>query len=170
MKYKERKLFQNEGLILATIPHRFFAWVIDWIIIWLLIITVLLLFSWIGPDLEVMNIENLLQIKFHVELESKSLSEITGSILKIVIAFLPVVYFAIITYFTNGLTIGKKILGIRVLSLYHSRLNFWHCTERSLGYIASSLELGLGFFQALWNPNRMALHDKIGETIVVKKQ
>jgi predicted esterase YcpF (UPF0227 family) len=36
-----------------------------------------------------------------------------------------------------------------------------------LGYYASVLEFGFGFIQALWNPNRMALHDKIGETIVI---
>jgi hypothetical protein len=32
------------------------------------------------------------------------------------------------------------------------------------------LEFGFGYIQALWNPNRMALHDKIGETIVIKLQ
>jgi hypothetical protein len=37
-----------------------------------------------------------------------------------------------------------------------------------LGYFASAFEFGFGFFQAFWNPNRMALHDKIGETIVIE--
>ena len=32
------------------------------------------------------------------------------------------------------------------------------------------LSLDLDLIQALWNPNRMALHDKIGETIVIKLQ
>jgi len=46
-------------------------------------------------------------------------------------------------------------------------LGFWHCFERSLGYFTSALEFGFGYIQAIWNPNRMALHDKIGETIVI---
>ena len=40
-------------------------------------------------------------------------------------------------------------------------------TKRSLGYIASTLEAGLGFLQVFWNPNKMTLHDKIGETVVI---
>jgi uncharacterized RDD family membrane protein YckC len=37
-----------------------------------------------------------------------------------------------------------------------------------LGYFASALEFGFGYIQAIWNPNRMSLHDKIGETIVIQ--
>jgi hypothetical protein len=51
--------------------------------------------------------------------------------------------------------------------MYHRRLGLWHCIERSLGYIASTLEAGLGFLQVFWNPNKMTLHDKIGETVVI---
>jgi len=51
--------------------------------------------------------------------------------------------------------------------LYQEHLGLWHCVERSLGYFASALEFGFGYVQAFWNPNRMTLHDKIGETIVV---
>ena len=59
---------------------------------------------------------------------------------------------------------------IRVLSLYHEHPGLWHYFERSLGYYASVPEFGFGFIQAIWNPDRMALHDKIGETIVIKLQ
>jgi len=70
-------------------------------------------------------------------------------------------------YCIKGQTIGKIFLKIKVVSLYHEKLGFWHCFERSLGYFTSALEFGFGFIQAIWNPNRMALHDKIGETIVI---
>jgi len=37
------------------------------------------------------------------------------------------------------------------------------------GYVASTLELGIGFYQVFWNPNRMTLHDRIAElTIDIK--
>jgi hypothetical protein len=56
---------------------------------------------------------------------------------------------------------------IRVISLFHQHIGLLHSFERSLGYFASALEGGFGYIQAFWNPNRMSLHDKIGETIVV---
>jgi len=88
--------------------------------------------------------------------------------LKFLFGLLPVLYFAISFYFWKGKTIGKYFLRIKVLSLYHEHLGLWHCIERSLGYFASALEFGFGYLQAFWNPNRMTLHDKIGETIVIE--
>jgi uncharacterized RDD family membrane protein YckC len=46
-------------------------------------------------------------------------------------------------------------------------LTLWHCVERALGYGASALELGFGFFQYFMHPNRQTVHDRIAETIVV---
>jgi len=78
-----------------------------------------------------------------------------------------VAYFALATYFGHGATPGKKLLGIRVVSLAHPRLSMWHCTERALGYAASSLEAGFGFIQYFTHHNRQTVHDRIAETIVV---
>jgi uncharacterized RDD family membrane protein YckC len=77
-------------------------------------------------------------------------------------------YFGLWTYFGKGQTLGKKLMRIRVVSLTHSHLGFWHSIERSLGYGASILEGGFGFFQFFIYPNRQTLHDRIAETIVVK--
>lgn len=40
--------------------------------------------------------------------------------------------------------------------------------SRAGGYSASLSTLGLGFFEALWDPNRRALHDKIAATVVIR--
>jgi uncharacterized RDD family membrane protein YckC len=88
--------------------------------------------------------------------------------IKTCLGFVPILYFAISNYITNGQSFGKKILGIKIISIYHHRIGLWHCIERSLGYVASTLELGIGFYQVFWNPNRMTLHDRIAETIVIK--
>lgn len=171
MKYKKRlEWSMNTKQTLATIPNRLFAMIIDWISILMIMYLSLRIFSWLGPDIEKVNLENLLEIKVHIEIESKYLSKNAIKILSIIYAFIPIIYFSLISYFTNGQSIGKKIIGIKIISIYHDRLNLWHCTERSLGYIASSLELGLGFLQVFWNHNRMTLHDKIGETVVIKIQ
>jgi uncharacterized RDD family membrane protein YckC len=49
-----------------------------------------------------------------------------------------VVYFTIGLYLGKGRTIGKKICRIRVVSLVHDHISFWHAFERSLGYGASA--------------------------------
>lgn len=78
-----------------------------------------------------------------------------------------ILYFGVATYLGRGATIGKHLLGIRVVSLVHHRLSLWHCIERALGYAASSLEAGFGFLQYFKHPNRQTVHDRIAETIVV---
>ena len=105
---------------------------------------------------------------FDVEIEMNNTPSYIITFLKFLFGLLPVLYFAISFYFWKGQTIGKHFLRIKLLSLYHEHLGLWHCIERSLGYFASALEFGFGYIQAFWNPNRMTLHDKIGETIVIQ--
>ena len=77
-----------------------------------------------------------------------------------------VIYFSLALYMGNGQTIGKRIMGTRVISLTHSRMTLWQATERALGYGASFLEAGFGFLQYYINANRQCVHDRIAQTIV----
>jgi uncharacterized RDD family membrane protein YckC len=79
-----------------------------------------------------------------------------------------VIFFGLSLYWGQGRTIGKRIMRIRVVSLYHKHLSLWHCVERALAYGASALELGFGFVQYFMHPNRQTVHDRIAETIVVE--
>jgi uncharacterized RDD family membrane protein YckC len=79
-----------------------------------------------------------------------------------------VLYFGLCVWKTNGLTLGKRLLGIRVASLTHPRIRLWQSVERALGYGASALEGGFGFFQYFFYPNHVCVHDRIAETIVVR--
>jgi uncharacterized RDD family membrane protein YckC len=81
-----------------------------------------------------------------------------------------VVYFGSFTYLGHGQTPGKRLLKIRVVSLVHDRLSLWQSIERALGYAASTLELGFGFFQYFIHPNAQTVHDRIAETIVVSER
>jgi uncharacterized RDD family membrane protein YckC len=164
---KRPKCIVNSRHRLATIPSRILAMTLDVIITILLMLAILLLMVALGVDIN-LNVENLIASHVELEVESSTLNKHITDCLKLFFGFFPVIYFFLTTYITNGQSLGKKLVGIKIVSLYHRRLSIWHCLERSLGYIASTLELGLGFFQILWNPNRMALHDKIGETVVIK--
>jgi len=81
-----------------------------------------------------------------------------------------VIYFSLSTYLGSGRTPGKWIFGIRVLSVVHDKLSFWHSFERALGYGASALEFGFGFIQYFIHPNRRTVHDRIAETIVIQER
>ena len=87
-----------------------------------------------------------------------------GSLLSVTVS---VLYFGLSTFLGKGSTLGKRVLGIRVVSLVHSHMSLWHCIERTLGYAASSLEAGFGFVQYFTHPNHQTVHDRIAETIVV---
>lgn len=78
-----------------------------------------------------------------------------------------VLYFSLTTDFGKGQSPGKRLLRIRVVSLVRDRLSLWHALERALGYAASALEFGFGFFQYFIHPNRRTVHDRIAETVVV---
>jgi uncharacterized RDD family membrane protein YckC len=78
-----------------------------------------------------------------------------------------VAYFALGAYLGRGQTPGKRLCRIRVVSLVHERLSFWHAFERALGYGASTLEAGFGFFQYFLRDDRRTVHDRIAETIVI---
>jgi uncharacterized RDD family membrane protein YckC len=79
-----------------------------------------------------------------------------------------VLYFGLSVWKTNGLTLGKRLLHIRVVSLMHERVTFWQSAERALGYGASALEAGFGFLQYFLYRNHQCTHDRIAETIVIR--
>lgn len=78
-----------------------------------------------------------------------------------------VAYFAYITYKWKGQTIGKRIMGLRVVKLNGKPITLRDSFERVSGYTASASLLFTGFFQYFWDVNHQTTHDKIVETIVI---
>ena len=159
-----------EGLELAGFTRRFFALFID------LFILITILFV-IGIILDYFKLINFgLTIGMSSDNTSKILPEINNGMhvnvpeyLKILIKLLiPVLYFGVVTCCTNGYTLGKYIIKIRIVSTNHKHLTLWHSIERSIGYYASCLEFGFGFLQYFIDYNRRTVHDRIAETIVIK--
>jgi len=165
MNYNPRHEYHHDSeYILATIRKRFFAYLIDWIVLVIIYCSIIFVFSLFNMNISKINVHGI----FDVEVEMDNTQPHLITVLKFLFGLMPVFYFALSFYFWKGQTVGKKIFRIKLLSLYHEHPGLWHCIERSLGYFASALEFGFGFIQAFWNPNRMSLHDKIGETIVIE--
>ena len=156
--FEMHRMHQLEGLPLALFRQRALAFIIDWVIVFIVFLIVLATISvifWYRNTHGTFS-----TYTFHFPLESWY-SKLIVDIL------IPVLYFGLLTYFSNGQTIGKRILRIRVVSLVHERMSFWHSTERALGYAAACLELGSGFFQYFFHPNCQTVQDRIAQTIVI---
>ena len=82
----------------------------------------------------------------------------------------PVLYCGVLLWTGKGRTPGKRLLKIRVVSLAHRHITFWHAVERALGYGAAALELGFGFVQFFIDPYRRCAQDRLAETIVVTER
>jgi len=82
----------------------------------------------------------------------------------------PILYCGVLLWAGKGRTPGKRLLKIRVVSLAHRHITFWHAVERALGYGAAALELGFGFVQYFIHPYRRCAQDRLAETIVVTER
>src|SRR5215469_15354615 len=79
-----------------------------------------------------------------------------------------VLFYGLSLYWGNGRTIGKRLVGIQVVSLVPHDLGRWQAVERALGYGASALEGGFGLSEYFIHPNRRIVHDRIAGTIVIR--
>jgi uncharacterized RDD family membrane protein YckC len=161
---------QLEGLELAGFFRRFFALLIDLFVLIIILYVTGTILDYFG----------LIDFGLKIGISSEKTSSVVPDIkngmqinipefLKIIFKLLiPVLYFGLITFSTNGYTFGKRIFRVRIVSTSHKHLTLWHSIERSLGYYASSLEFGFGFLQYFVDYNRRTVHDRIAETIVIK--
>lgn len=76
-------------------------------------------------------------------------------------------YFTAFIALGKGQTLGKKLLGIKVLQLDGTPLSLWDSFERYGGYGAGLATGLLGFIQIYWDANRQAIHDRISATVVI---
>jgi len=77
-------------------------------------------------------------------------------------------YFTALTALWRGQTVGKRMLGIRVIRLDGKPVGWWLALERFGGYTAGLFTGMLGFAQIFWDRNRQGIHDKITETVVIR--
>jgi uncharacterized RDD family membrane protein YckC len=94
------------------------------------------------------------------------IGEISGSLVSIVLSWL---YYALQESGNGQATLGKKALGLKVISEDGQRISFGQATGRYFGKYISGIILLIGYFMMLWNDKRQTLHDKMAGTLVVKR-
>ncbi len=67
-------------------------------------------------------------------------------------------------------TLGKKLLGLRVVDLDGRRITFWKSASRKFNKSISSLIPGIGYLMPLWTAKRQALHDRMARCLVIKQR
>jgi uncharacterized RDD family membrane protein YckC len=69
----------------------------------------------------------------------------------------------------KGATLGKRIIGIRVVDAEtREAIGYRRATVRRVVYIVGGLVLYLGWLWMLFDPRRQAWHDKAAGTVVLK--
>jgi len=145
------RMQQLDGLVLASFKRRAGAFIVDSCIIVLIAIPTLMLTGIVLGSLGLISPHS----QFHFDFKN------WYSMVFVVL------YYSLSIYWGKGKTLGKYLFGIRVVSVVHEHINVWHAIERALGYGASLLEFGFGFFQYFIDKNRRTVHDRIAETIVI---
>ena len=88
-------------------------------------------------------------------------------LLTVVGGFLTFGIYSIVAWLLVGKTVGKALMGLRVLGQDGRRLTFSQALIRALSYYISGLALFIGFLWVLVDDRRQAWHDKLARTIVV---
>jgi uncharacterized RDD family membrane protein YckC len=92
---------------------------------------------------------------------------IPGGIRTAALFFVPAIYFAVATA-RWGATLGKRLLGLRVVRLDGRRLTAFQGIERFGAYFGILGTLGLGLFDLWRDPNRRLGHDRAVDTVVLR--
>ncbi|HEY1994492.1 MAG TPA: RDD family protein [Edaphobacter sp.] len=182
-------LEELDGIELASFWRRACAFLIDWMIV-AIVLTALVtavaagFFSYMQrhgksiediahmfPTAKLVNRPEV-AVGGHLNVKTLHIDESrTGEVIKDVTNVLvPILYFGILLWKGKGRTPGKRLTRIRVVSIVHRHLSFWHSVERALGYAAAALEGGFGFIQFFIHPYRRCAQDRLAETMVVTER
>jgi len=78
-------------------------------------------------------------------------------------------YYALMESSKQGGTLGKMVLGIRVVDLEGNRISFARATGRYFARIVTNMTLLIGYIIAGFTEKKQALHDMIASCIVIVK-
>jgi uncharacterized RDD family membrane protein YckC len=77
-------------------------------------------------------------------------------------------YFALQESSSAQATVGKRVLGLKVINLEGNRIGFGQASGRFFGKILSGMILCVGYMMAGFTERKQALHDMVAGTLVVR--
>jgi uncharacterized RDD family membrane protein YckC len=92
-----------------------------------------------------------------------------AGVTQIVFLTIQTLYYAFMESSKYQASVGKIVLGLKVIDMNGERLDFTKALVRNLCKIISSMILFIGYLMAAFTEKKQALHDMIASTLVVKK-
>jgi uncharacterized RDD family membrane protein YckC len=83
------------------------------------------------------------------------------------IAFISFSYFVVIWTVTAGQSVGKVLLGLRIVPMDGSRITLWKAMLRYFAFLFSAAILFIGLLWVLISDTRQGWHDKFVNTCVI---
>ena len=77
-------------------------------------------------------------------------------------------YFAVLESSVRGATVGKTIMGLRVLTGRGERMTFLRATGRFFSKFVSGMAFCIGFIMIAFTDRKRGMHDMIANTVVIK--
>ena len=78
-------------------------------------------------------------------------------------------YYALLESSPLQASLGKIIVGIKVVDRRGRRLSFWQATERIFSKLVTNVTFYFGFFIAAFDKKKRTLHDRISHSAVISK-
>lgn len=76
-------------------------------------------------------------------------------------------YFSLLQSSSRQATIGKMVMGLKVVDEDGERITFQQATIRYFSKILSAIILMIGYIMAAFSSKKQALHDKLASTYVI---
>ena len=143
----------------AGFASRVLAFAID---VFALIIALIITFVFVWGVVSIFNLDQLFQNLLGTH--GFGLLRMVGS--GVVGTLVACVYWIFGWTFIGG-TVGKIVMGLRVVGPGGARLGFWRSLRRVIGYFISAFSLGLGFFWVIVNKEHHSWADKLAGSSVV---
>jgi uncharacterized RDD family membrane protein YckC len=80
---------------------------------------------------------------------------------------IPCLYSSILTSSKWQATVGKILVGLKVVDHDHQRISFLRATMRYFANYLSAIILCIGYLMVVWSKNKQALHDMVAGTYVI---
>lgn len=97
---------------------------------------------------------------------AQTLDHVSLSVILLVMIWL---YYALLESSPMQASLGKIIMGIKVVNRRGKRLTFWQATERILSKLVTNITFYFGFFIAAFDRKKQTLHDRISHSAVIVK-